>query len=449
MTTEYPAWLFRMADVLEMAGAPLWLVGGAVRNALMGLPISDVDVCGPTLPEDMRALCVGTQVRAHMRAAHFGTVELHVMDEQGQSHMAEYTTFREDSYRIGHHPSKVRFTTELSVDALRRDFSVNALYQRITKGAAREIVDPTGGLVHLEQHVLHTVTEDPNQVLKDDGLRILRAVRFQAELGLMPTESLLESAAMHVPLLADIAPERLRDECEKILRADERYPTLARKAPATQTGLRTLHTVGAWPYLFKGLPYDEQAICAMGGLQTPEDISPVAGRLALLFWQAHEDVIRGDLHFLRFAAKDIQQAAACVHLMQRLLHGAVATFEAIRMGIPIIGFAQNALEAVGESAAAEKAAALYRTLSQKTVPRSLRELSVSGDDLLPLLGGRPRRDMGALLLWLWEGAVEQRLPNEREALVKAAHKWLAMESGMCAHGAMEESASLQQEPTVL
>lgn len=443
MTTEYPAWLFRMADVLEMAGAPLWLVGGAVRNSVMGLPISDLDVCGPTLPEDMRALCVGTQVRAHLRAAHFGTVELHIMDEHGRSHMAEYTTFREDSYRIGHHPSKVRFTTELSVDALRRDFSVNALYQRITKGVAREIVDPTGGLLHLEQCVLHTVTEDPNQVLKDDGLRILRAVRFQAELGLMPTESLLESAAMHVPLLADIAPERLRDECEKILRADERYPTLARKTPATQAGLKTLHAVGAWPCLFKNLPYDEKAVCAMGRLQMPEGISPVVGRLAFLFWQAHADVIRGDLHFLRFATKDIEQAAASVHLMQRLLHGAVAALEAIRMGMPIIAFAQNALEALGESVAAEKAAALYRTLSQPTIPCSLRELNVSGDELLPLLGGRPQREMGALLLWLWEGAVEQRLPNEREALVEAAQKWLAMETGMRGHGAMEESASLQ------
>lgn len=449
MTTEYPAWLFRMADVLEMAGAPLWLVGGAVRNSVMGLPISDVDVCGPTLPEDMWALCEGTRVHAHLRAAHFGTVELHIMDEQGQSHMAEYTTFREDSYRIGHHPSKVRFTTELSVDALRRDFSVNALYQRIAKGVAREIEDPTGGLLHLEQRVLHTVTEDPNQVLKDDGLRILRAVRFQAELGLTPTDSLLGSAAAHVPLLADIAPERLRDECEKILRADERYPTLARKASAARTGLKTLYDVGAWPYLFKILPYDERAVCAMGRLRMPEGISPVTGRLALLFWQAREDVIRGDLSFLRFATKELEQVAACVHLTQKLLHGAVAAFEAVRMGMPIIAFAQNALEAVGESAAAEKAAALYRILSQKTIPCSLRELNVSGNELLPLLNGRPQRELGALLLWLWEGVVERRLPNEREALLQAAQKWLAMESGMCENGAMEESASLQQGPTVL
>ena len=74
----------------------------------MGLPLSDVDMCGPARPERVMALCEGTQVRAVLRAAHFGTVELHVTDEDGVRHMAEYTTFREDSYRCGHRPDAVR-----------------------------------------------------------------------------------------------------------------------------------------------------------------------------------------------------------------------------------------------------------------------------------------------------------------------------------------------------
>lgn len=62
-------------------------------------------------------------MRAVLRAAHFGTVELHVTDECGVRHMAEYTTFREDSYRCGHRPDAVRFTTDIGVDARRRDFA--------------------------------------------------------------------------------------------------------------------------------------------------------------------------------------------------------------------------------------------------------------------------------------------------------------------------------------
>lgn len=109
-------------------------------------------------------------------------------------HMAEYTTFREDSYRCGHRPDAVRFTTDIGVDARRRDFSVNALYRRLYDGKLGPVIDPTGGQKHLEQGVLHTVTPDPDRVLRDDGLRILRAARFQAELDLAPTPALLDSS---------------------------------------------------------------------------------------------------------------------------------------------------------------------------------------------------------------------------------------------------------------
>ena len=125
-----------------------------------------VDMCGPARPERVMALCEGTQVRAVLRAAHFGTVELHVTDECGVRHMAEYTTFREDSYRCGHRPDAVRFTTDIGVDARRRDFSVNALYRRLYDGELGPVIDPTGGQKHLEQGVLHTVTPDPDRVLR-------------------------------------------------------------------------------------------------------------------------------------------------------------------------------------------------------------------------------------------------------------------------------------------
>ena len=190
-------WIHRAAAVFQGADTPLYIVGGAVRNPLMGLPISDVDVCGPARPETVLAMCEGTEVRAHLRAAHFGTVELHLTDPDGTRHMAEYTTFREDSYRCGHKPDQVRFTTDIAVDALRRDFSVNALYRQVFPDGLGPVIDPTGGLEHLRRGVLHTVTADPDQVLKDDGLRILRAARFQAELDLEPTEALLSIMFVH------------------------------------------------------------------------------------------------------------------------------------------------------------------------------------------------------------------------------------------------------------
>ena len=247
-------WIHRAAAVFQGAGSPLYIVGGAVRNPLLDLPISDVDVCGPARPEAVLAMCEGTEVRAHLRAAHFGTVELHLTDPDGTRHMAEYTTFREDSYRCGHRPDQVRFTTDIAVDALRRDFSVNALYRQVFPDGLGPVIDPTGGLGHLRRGVLHTVTADPDQVLKDDGLRILRAARFQAELDLEPTDALLESLTRYAPLLRDIARERLREELQKTLLADWRYPQLKRRRPGTESGLRTILHIGAWPELLGGKP---------------------------------------------------------------------------------------------------------------------------------------------------------------------------------------------------
>ena len=138
-------WLLTVAAVFERGGKPLYAVGGAVRNALMGLDAYDVDVCGPATPDEVARLCEGTPVRAVLRAAHFGTVELHAADHTGR-HMAEYTTFRVDSYRGGHQPSAVCFADSPEIDALRRDFSVNALYRPLhaNPDAPVAVIDPHG-----------------------------------------------------------------------------------------------------------------------------------------------------------------------------------------------------------------------------------------------------------------------------------------------------------------
>ena len=478
-----------MAGVFERANTPLFLVGGAVRNPLMGLPISDVDVCGPATPHEVLSLCEGTDIHAHLRAAHFGTVELRIADADGTRHMAEYTTFREDSYRCGHQPSEVRFAKSLSVDALRRDFSVNALYLPVVASGAGEVNDPTGGLEHLRMGVLHTVTADPDQVLKDDGLRILRAVRFQAELGLMPTKELLASAARFAPLLGDIAPERLRDEFVKVLTADFRYgegvacmkppqkgengchpidtpdvlcsntqhagadsisARLSCQLPShpsyfsVLSGLRTLVRIGAWEFLFPDLAYEESGAGAIERLEVPSGVSVVAGRLALLFWKADAEPFRESLRALCIAERETGQAVRLLEGMQRLMASSLAeplsVFEAAKLGLPVLTFTRNAFVALvggkgeGNSARAEMrrcaahAEALIHYLS-KGVPLSLRELAINGNDLKPVMeeAGCPFREMGALLDYLWECAVERTIANEREALLSVAASWARTE----------------------
>ena len=411
-------WLLAVARVFERAGEPVYLVGGAVRNPLMGLPLSDVDVCGPARPERVVALCEGTDVRAVLRAAHFGTVELHVTDADGARHMAEYTTFREDSYRCGHRPDAVRFTTDISVDALRRDFSVNALYRRLHDGALGPVIDPTGGRRHLEQGVLHTVTPDPDRVLRDDGLRILRAARFQAELDLAPTPALLDSLTRHASLLKDIACERLRDEWQKILLADLRYPMLKRRAPATASGLKTLWDCGAWPFLVDA-SYDAEAAAALAALGWED--APLAGRLALLLRGMEPSDLQSALLRLRFSNRD---AALAARYAAALRCAYADAFETVKLGRDAVAYAAAAFHALGDTAGEARAAGTLDALGD--TPWSLRELAVGGDALAPLLAARgvPARQMGRLLESLWRMAAEGQITNETAALLGAADEWL-------------------------
>lgn len=409
-------WLRAMARIFDENGGELYVVGGGVRNPLMGLPLSDVDVCGPLRPEDVCRICEGTEVRAHLRAAHFGTVELHIEDETGR-HMAEYTTWREDSYRCGHKPESVKFTNDIRVDARRRDFSVNALYRRVHDGWVEDVIDPTGGLAHLEQGILHTVTEDPDQVLKDDGLRILRAARFQAEMDLQPTEELMQSLRKYAHLLREIAPERLRDELHKTLMADLRYPQLNRKYPATQMGLTTIQAIGAWPVLFAGLPWDEQAVHALKDFP-----GTLAQRMAMLLRTASPEEAERAMLWMRFSQKDALETAGILRAMQRP-DAPVRTLA--DFGTEALKTAAAIWEAMGESAQAQQVQSALGKLRGK--PLSLKELAVNGRDLQPLLvrHNRPMKEMGRLLDELWTAVLENRLPNEPEALLSAAETLLA------------------------
>ena len=426
-------WLLAVARVFADAGQPVYAVGGLVRNAVMELPPSDADLCGPARPQAVLRLCEGTPVHAVLRAAHFGTVELHVSDAQGR-HMAEYTTFRVDSYRCGHLPSAVRFADTLEEDALRRDFSVNALYTLLSVQAAThaEVMDPTGGLAHLRAGVLHTVTPDPDQVLKDDGLRILRAARFQAELGLRPSAALLASAARYAHLLQDIAPERLREELTKLLKADQRYPTLSRREPPVPAGLSTLLRVGAWPALFGTLAPDGAAIAATAHYHPPEGMPPAAGKLALLFYACTPAALAACMQRLRFSVRETGAAQVALAAQARVLAGDCPLMAAVRLGMVPMAQAEAALQALVAAglplqdalALAQQRLSQLRTLP---IPLSLRALAIHGDDVLPLCQaqGVPQARIGSVLDTLWQATVEGALPNQREALLAEAGRLLA------------------------
>ena len=215
-----PSALHTLAESLQAEGAALYAVGGCVRDALLGRAVHDIDLCSRFRPDELLEKARALGIDARIVQPTLGTVLLTV---DGKSF--EHTTFRTESYGAGgaHKPDAVAFADSPKVDAFRRDFSVNALYESVSDGT---IVDPTGGLDDLQNRVLRTTTANPAVILCDDGLRILRLVRFQAALDFSIDPETWAAAKANAHLLNDVAWERKRQELDRILRGPRVFDAL-------------------------------------------------------------------------------------------------------------------------------------------------------------------------------------------------------------------------------
>ncbi len=249
VTIPIPEQLAPVVRIFAGAGVPAYAVGGIVRNALLGAPPSDLDICSRLSPDELSRLCAGTDVRVVPKAVEFGTVELHAGGA-----CVEHTTFRTEHYRRGgaHRPERVLLGGTMETDADRRDFTVNALYADLTTG---KVADPVGGLADLQARVLRATRADPDDILSSDALRVLRLVRFACELGFTVDGATLSAAKRNAPLLSDIAAERRRDELGKLLVCERKYPAMAGCADARSVlrGLLLLEALCAWKWLVPAL----------------------------------------------------------------------------------------------------------------------------------------------------------------------------------------------------
>lgn len=189
---------------LTQKGFAAYYVGGCVRDLLLGRPIHDWDMTTSALPEQVMEVfdhCIPTGIR-------HGTVT--VLDG-GQTY--EITTFRSDgTYADGRHPDGVRFVSTLEEDLSRRDFTVNAM----AMDAAGDLCDPAGGQRDLRNRCLRAVGE-PELRFREDALRMLRGLRFSAQLGFAVEERTMAAIRTCAPLCEKLSAERVRDEVEKTI----------------------------------------------------------------------------------------------------------------------------------------------------------------------------------------------------------------------------------------
>ncbi len=218
--------------ILEGAGFEAYLVGGCVRDILFGRVPQDWDITTNAAPEKIQELFPKSFYENK-----FGTVSVVTDSGDPRLRTIEITPYRlEGKYSDKRHPDEIKFAKKLEDDLARRDFTVNAIALRLAASASEippqpppikggnnpllykegqgEVIDPFSGRVDLEKKLIRAVG-DPNERFEEDALRIMRAVRFSAELGFSIEEKTYEALKAKTHLLKFIAKERVRDEFSK------------------------------------------------------------------------------------------------------------------------------------------------------------------------------------------------------------------------------------------
>lgn len=227
MEIHIPTGARKIIARLEQHGYEAYIVGGCVRDSLMGKRPSDWDICTSARAEEMMALFEDKRVIP--TGIQHGT--LTILAEDGAY---EVTTFRIDGEYLDHrHPKSVAFTRELAEDLSRRDFTINAMAWHPERG----LIDLFGGVEDLRDRLVRAVG-DPVQRFNEDGLRMLRMVRFATVLDFDYDPATYDAVRKQAHLLQYISKERIQVELNKILLAAH---------PAR--GLEDLYTLGMYPYI--------------------------------------------------------------------------------------------------------------------------------------------------------------------------------------------------------
>nr|WP_221308890.1 CCA tRNA nucleotidyltransferase [Nocardiopsis mwathae] len=197
-----------LGDLFTAAGHELALVGGPVRDALLGREVHDLDLTTDAVPQTILKLIDGWADAVWTVGIDFGTVGL-----RKNGYQLEITTYRSESYQPKSRKPEVDYGESLYEDLIRRDFTVNAMAVHLP---GREFIDPFGGLADLKERRLRTPAR-PEDSFSDDPLRIMRAIRFAAQLSFELAPEVKAAATDMADRLTIVSAERIRDELTKLM----------------------------------------------------------------------------------------------------------------------------------------------------------------------------------------------------------------------------------------
>ncbi|MBQ9783175.1 MAG: hypothetical protein IJW44_01495 [Clostridia bacterium] len=381
-----PGYVRTLMERLEGAGEEVYLVGGSLRDALLGIPPHDFDLATSALPQ--KTVSLFSDLRVIETGLKHGTVTV-----LSQGNPVEITTFRIDgSYTDARHPDGVTFTDRITDDLSRRDFTVNAMAYSPRRG----LVDPFGGRQDLARRVLRAVGE-PERRFSEDALRIMRAFRFSAQLGFAIDPDTLLGATRCRAGLARIAAERIAAEFLRLLLSPDPAPALA---AMTESGIL--------PYVSGDYRPSEKLLATLASAPC-EDVA----RLGLFLAEADEAEATALLRRLKYSNKQLTGARAVrrgsgipvsdpAQARRLIADCGVYAPSAVRASV-LLG--NSPREAIG-------------WVERNSAACSLRELALSGKDLLA--AGIEGRRIGVTLERLLAAVLEDPSLNQRQTLLALA-----------------------------
>ena len=415
MFRKIPAPVLEVIKRLKEEGHQAYLVGGCVRDMLRGLEPKDWDVATSAVPEVVQGLfpkVIPTGVQ-------FGTVTV-LMAGEG----IEVTTFRHDGvYRDGRRPSTVTFGTDIKADLLRRDFTINALaYDPL----ADKLLDPTGGIADLQAGLIRAVG-DPDERFQEDGLRLLRAIRFSGQIGGEIEPATWAALCRLAHRLKLIAPERIQQEMDKILLQEPVEPSLAR-----------LEESGLLKIIFPSL-YNETRHPLAVSLKTCNLVAPLLHRrlAGLLSGVADPAAQLISLRYPKGLSRRVDHlVTSLARLPREKTDLAAARYFLSRLGpenLPDFLQLAGALAAAGGIApdaqgALDSFLAMLSQVAAEDFPLSPDGLALDGRTFMAQLGLAPGPLVGKVRRLLWEEVLQDPRRNRREYLL-ARGRELAAQGG--------------------
>ena len=403
MTIRMDEGAAELLDNLHRAGYAAYVVGGCVRDSLLGLTPHDWDLCTSALPQQGMELfgaekCIPTGLQ-------HGTVTV----KQGGG-LYEITTFRtEGTYTDGRHPDEVHFVPDVREDLARRDFTINAMAYNEKEG----LVDPFGGQADLQSGIVRAVGV-PRQRFTEDALRILRLYRFAARFGFSidpPTAQAAQELCAHLDC---VSVERIEEELAKLLSAPAPAAYLDEKILGVVLPELSQEALAAAKPVVDACPAGEQAL-------------PV--RLAALLLSLGEDGTRRTLRRLRCSNTCIEETAVLVREAVPGVPVSLNIYARRLLGKYNLCTVQR-LAALGTALQPEHAAdfaalsELAEQLDADGVCCRVSQLAVNGRDLMAAgvpAGPGIRKVLEALL----DGVIREEYPNERQALLAAVQQLAA------------------------